>query len=67
MFARWLIPFLVLAKRHFKRTKIAQELLVTEGTYVKNLAITIKVLPHTFSFVKYDPCLILSLSLSLLS
>jgi hypothetical protein len=34
----------LLAKRHFKRTKIAQELLVTEGTYVKNLAITIKVL-----------------------
>jgi len=30
------------AKRHFKRTKIAQELLVTEGTYVKNLAIIIK-------------------------
>jgi hypothetical protein len=30
------------AKKHFKRTKIAQELLVTEGTYVKNLSIIVK-------------------------
>eukprot|EP01103_Thecamoeba_quadrilineata_P012938 TRINITY_DN3461_c0_g3_i1.p1 TRINITY_DN3461_c0_g3~~TRINITY_DN3461_c0_g3_i1.p1 ORF type:complete len:1135 (+),score=225.33 TRINITY_DN3461_c0_g3_i1:436-3405(+) len=33
---------LELAKRHFCRTNIANELLQTEGTYVRNLALTIK-------------------------
>lgn len=31
-----------LAKMHFRRTRVAQELLDTEGTYVRNLAIVIK-------------------------
>jgi hypothetical protein len=30
------------AKMHFKRTKVAQELLETEGSYVKNLAIIMR-------------------------
>lgn len=31
-----------LARLHFRRTRVAQELLDTEGTYVRNLAIVIK-------------------------